>query len=64
MNRLIARECILYVLAALVCSATAFADQTPQTRDCSLWQLATIDLKIGSVVRIPVVLDSAPAFTT
>ena len=62
MNRLIARECILYVLAALVCSATAFADETSQTRDCRLRKLASIDLKIGSVVLIPVVLDAAPAF--
>jgi hypothetical protein len=62
MNRPIARECVLYVLAALVCSATAFADETPQTKDCRLRQLASIDLKIGSIVLIPVVLDGAPAF--
>lgn len=62
MNRLIARECMMYVFAALVCSATAFADETPPTKDCRLRQLASIDLKIGSIVLIPVVLDGAPAF--
>jgi hypothetical protein len=62
MNRLIVHECMLCVVAALVCCAAAFADEAPQTKDCRLRQLASIDLKIGSLVLIPVVLDGTPAF--
>jgi hypothetical protein len=62
MKGFIARGWMLYVLAALVCSATAFADETAQTKDCTLRQLASIDLKIGSLVLIPVVLDGTSAF--
>jgi hypothetical protein len=58
MNRFI----VLYALSALACSATAFAEETPQTKDCRLPQLASIDLKIGSIVLIPVVLDGTSAF--
>ena len=62
MNGMIARECMLCVLAALVCSAGAFADETPQTGDCSLRQIASIDLTIGSIVLIPVVVNGTSAF--
>jgi hypothetical protein len=62
MNRLIGLKCVLYFLTTLVCSTTAFAIETSQTRDCRLRQLASIDLKIGTLVLVPVVLDGAPAF--
>jgi hypothetical protein len=42
--------------------AVSFAGDEPTARGCRLRRLASIDLKIGTVVLIPVVLDGAPAF--
>jgi hypothetical protein len=58
MNRYLA-----LLLAAIVCSpTTSFAGDAAQTGHCSLRQLASIDLQIGSIVLIPVVLDGTSAF--
>jgi hypothetical protein len=62
MGKFLECKCLLIVLAVLVCSTTAVAIDAPQIRDCRLRQLASIDLKVGSIVLIPVILDGAPAF--
>jgi hypothetical protein len=62
MKRLLQWGCWLLVLAGIVCPGISLAGEASQTRDCRLKQLASIDLKIGSVVLIPVVLDGFPAF--
>jgi hypothetical protein len=49
------------ILLALVCSAASFAGDLPQDRDCTLRQLATIDLEIADHVLVPVTLDGTPA---
>jgi hypothetical protein len=54
---------LMFLLAGVVCwPATSLAGDAPQTRDCRLRQLASIDLKIGTVVLVPVALDGVPAF--
>jgi hypothetical protein len=62
MIKLLPRGYLLLVLAGVVCQTTSLASDAPQERDCRLKQLASIDLKIGSIVLIPVVLDGTSAF--
>jgi len=52
----------LFVLAGIVCPAASFASDAPQSRDCRLKQLASIDLKIDTTVLAPVVIDSSQRY--
>jgi len=62
MSRLPVWGLALFILAGVVGPVITFAGEEPPARDCRLRQLASIDLKIGSIVLIPVVLDGAAAF--
>jgi hypothetical protein len=53
---------LLFILVGVACPAISSAGEAPQSGDCRLKQLASIDLKIGTLVLVPVVLDGAPAF--
>jgi hypothetical protein len=62
MNRLQVWGLVLFILAGVIGPVKTFASEETPARDCRLRQLASIDLKIGSIVLIPVVLDGAAAF--
>ena len=54
--------CGLCVSVAAVFPMASFAGDEAAPKDCRLRQLASIDMKIGSIVLIPVVLDGRSAF--
>jgi hypothetical protein len=62
MNRLLRCGCLLFIVVGVACPAISSAGEAPQSGDCRLRQLASIDLKIGTLVLVPVVLDGAPAY--
>ena len=62
MSRLLTWGFVAFVLAGIAGPVSSFAGEEPPSRDCRLRQLASIDLKIGSTVLIPVVLDGTSAF--
>jgi hypothetical protein len=62
MKRFLGWGYLVFLLAALSCgSVTAFAGEAPQSSDCGLKQLASIDLDIGTYVLMPVTIDGTPA---
>jgi hypothetical protein len=63
LNRLVLWQYFPFVLAAVVCGpVTTFAADAPQSRDCRLKQLASIDLKIDSTVLAPVVVNGTQSY--
>jgi hypothetical protein len=62
MKGLLRWVCCLLVSVAGVFPVASPAGEEPPARDCRLRQLASIDIKIGSIVLIPVVLDGTSAF--
>lgn len=62
MKRLRSWACVLLVLIGAVCPAVSIAGEEPQGRDCRLKQLASIDLKIGSTVLAPVVINGTQSY--
>ena len=55
MKRVLPWGCWLLVSVAGMGSAASFAGDERPTGDCSLGQIASIDLTIGSIVLIPVI---------
>jgi hypothetical protein len=62
MTRLLQWGCWVLVSVGSMWPIASFASVEPPARDCGLRQFASIDLKVGSIVLIPVNLNGAPAF--